>query len=68
MTLDYNDYYSEVDSSKIKFPPDNKKDWWGWRNEDKKDEHSDIDDPQFVDPTKYNFNIKPSSPVIKLGF
>lgn len=54
MTLDKNNYYSVQDSSKIKFPPENKRTWTEWHLE-KKDEHSKISDPEFVDPTHFNF-------------
>ena len=32
------------------------------------DEHSVIEDPQFVDPEGYDFRLKPTSPALKLGF
>ena len=27
-----------------------------------------IDDPQFVNPSEYNFTLKPTSPAFKMGF
>ena len=39
-----------------------------WRLKQHQDQHSLVADPFFVDPNKGNFQLKPSSPALKIGF
>jgi hypothetical protein len=62
---DYNLFYDPaVPLDSVKFNGQTFKEWQGRG----KDVHSVYLDPLFVDPEKYNFNLKPESPAFKLGF
>jgi hypothetical protein len=39
-----------------------------WRQQLKRDEHSIVADPGFVDPKNHDFHLKPNSPALKIGF
>ena len=61
--LDYNDYWQVGTAA----PHFNKLSLDEWQKKGK-DVHSIVADPLFVDPDKYDFALKPDSPVLKLGF
>ncbi len=43
-------------------------DWPKWWCDLGQDQHSTVGDPQFVDPDKADYRLKPTSPALKLGF
>ena len=63
--MDWNLYFNptqKLDQVKL-----NGKTWEEWRKLGK-DTHSVYADPLFVDPDRYDFNLKPDSPAFALGF
>ncbi|MCM8530454.1 MAG: right-handed parallel beta-helix repeat-containing protein [Lentisphaeraceae bacterium] len=61
--LDKNVYWSTNEKG-FDFKGKNLRDWQAFGH----DENSIIEDPNFVDAANDNFNLKPSSPALKLGF
>jgi len=61
--LDYNDYWDES-GAPVTFAGNT---WEQWRAKGE-DIHSLIADPEFVNPNKYDFRLKPGSPALSLGF
>jgi hypothetical protein len=63
--MDYNLYFNPtVSQESINF---NNLTWADWQKAGK-DTHSLFADPQFINPDKNDFRLKPGSPAIKLGF
>jgi len=68
MTFDRNVYWSTSHGSDLSFPPSQKPTTFHQWQQEGKDIHSVLADPMFVDPKNLNFNLKPGSPALKLGF
>ena len=65
MTFDNNTYWSILQQNKFTFPDNLTLAQW---EKDGKDIDVVIDDPQFVDASKYDFTLKSTSPAFKMGF
>jgi len=65
MTLDGNTYWSLTQHANLTFPDNYTIKQWVAEG---KDVQNALQDPMFVDPTNYNFNLKLGSPAIALGF
>jgi len=68
MTFNSNVYWSVKTGSNLQFPPTQAPTTFSQWQSEGKDKLSVLLDPLFVDPTKYNFNLQPGSPALKLGF
>jgi hypothetical protein len=63
--FDHNLYYDLRDGGEGAYTYNGS--WSKWRGRGN-DAHSLFGDPQFVDPLRYDFRLKPTSPALKLGF
>jgi len=68
MTFNSNVYWSVQTESNLQFPPTQSPTTFTQWQAEGKDRLSVLSDPLFEDPTNYNFNLKPNSPALKLGF
>jgi len=68
MTFDDNVYWNTKTGANLQFPPSQKPTTFKEWQAEGKDVHSVLEDPLFVAPTTFNFQLQSNSPALKLGF